>query len=131
MFAVIKTGGKQYRVTADQELTIERLSAEPGDVVQFNDVLMIGDEAGLRVGAPLVAGAGVKAEVLEETRGPKVYTFHKRRRKHSSKRLRGHRQSLTVVKVTEILVSGADGSGVKPALGSAEAQRGQAAAAAE
>ena len=102
MFAVIKTGGKQYRVAAGDEFTVEKLSAEPGDTVEFNDVLMLcGDST--TVGAPTIAGALVKAEIVEQTRGPKVYTFHKRRRKHSSKRLRGHRQHLTLVRVTEIV----------------------------
>ena len=102
MFAVIKTGGKQYKVATGDELTVEKLGGEPGEAVEFTEVLMVGGD-NLTVGAPTVAGAPVKAEVVEQTRGPKVYTFHKRRRKHSSKRLRGHRQHLTTVRVTEIV----------------------------
>ena len=102
MFAVIKTGGKQYRVSAGDEVTVEKLGAEPGETVEFNEVLMLGGDS-VTVGAPTVEGASVKAEVVEQTRGPKVVTFHKRRRKHSSKRMRGHRQHLTTVRVTEIV----------------------------
>ncbi|MBB5516469.1 large subunit ribosomal protein L21 [Rubricella aquisinus] len=102
MFAVIKTGGKQYKVAKDSIVTIEKLVAEAGDTVEFGEVLMIGGET-VTIGAPTVAGAVVKAEVLEQTRGEKVISFKKRRRKHSSQRRRGHRQHLTVVKVTDIV----------------------------
>lgn len=107
MFAVIKTGGKQYRVEKDDEVTIEKLALAPGDAVRFDEVLMISDDSGLSVGAPVVSGAVVEAEVLEQTRGEKVYNFKRRRRKHSSKRLKGHRQDLTVVRVVEIKRDGA------------------------
>lgn len=108
MFAVIKTGGKQYKVAKDDEITIEKLSAEPGEAVRFDEVLMLGKgEGDVTVGQPLITDAAVQGEVLDQIRGEKVYTFHKRRRKHSSKRLKGHRQSLTVVKITDILASGA------------------------
>lgn len=110
MFAVVKTGGKQYRVAADLRLQIERLAGEPGDVVEFDEVLMLGAGEGtedLVVGAPLVEGAVVRAEILEQRRGPKVIAFVKRRRKHSSQRRRGHRQHLTLVRITEILPKGA------------------------
>ncbi len=117
MYAVIKTGGKQYRVAKDDEITIERLAASAGDKVQFNDVLMVGAGADVTVGAPMIADAGVQGEVLEQKRGDKVYSFKKRRRKHSSKRLKGHRQYLTVVKITDILAKGAEKSGVAPAIG--------------
>jgi large subunit ribosomal protein L21 len=103
MFAVIKTGGKQYKVAADDVLTIEKLDAEPGSAVAFDTVLMIGDGDAVTVGAPTVAGAAVKAEVVEQGRGPKVISFKKRRRKHSSQRRKGHRQYLTTVKITEIV----------------------------
>lgn len=106
MFAVIKTGGKQYRVTAGDEFTVEKLVAEAGDTIQFNQVLMLGGDE-TTVGAPLVEGAVVNAEVVEQTRGPKVVSFKKRRRKHGSKRLKGHRQHLTMVRITEILADGA------------------------
>ena len=102
MFAVIKTGGKQYKVAEGDEITVEKLEADAGATVEFGEVLMLGGES-VTVGAPTVAGASVKGEVVEQGRGPKVYTFHKRRRKHSSKRLRGHRQYLTTVRVTEIV----------------------------
>ncbi len=106
MFAVIKTGGKQYRVTAGDEFTVEKLVAEAGETIQFNQVLMLGGDE-TTVGAPLVEGAVVNAEVVEQTRGPKVVSFKKRRRKHGSKRLKGHRQHLTMVRITEILADGA------------------------
>jgi large subunit ribosomal protein L21 len=102
MFAVIKTGGKQYKVAADDELLIEKVEAEPGATITFDEVLMIGDGDSVTVGAPRVAGATVSAEVLEQAKGPKVITFRKRRRKHSSQRRRGHRQKLTRVRVTGI-----------------------------
>src|SRR5690606_34897455 len=91
----------------------EKLNAAAGDKVQFNDILMVGST----LGAPLVAGAAVQAEVLDQVKADKVITYVKRRRKHSSQRTRGHRQQLTLVRVTEILEKGADKSGVKPALG--------------
>ena len=106
MFAVIKTGGKQYRVAAQDVLTIEKLVADAGDVIAFDQVLMVGDAAGTAIGTPTVAGAIVAAEVVEQTRGDKVITFKKRRRKNS-RRKEGHRQDLTVVKITEILTGGA------------------------
>ncbi len=106
MYAVIKTGGKQYRVSAGDEFTVEKLLAEAGETIQFNEVLMLGGDE-IRIGAPLIEGAVVNAEVVEQTRGPKVITFKKRRRKHGSKRLKGHRQHLTMVRITEILADGA------------------------
>ncbi|QIE54753.1 50S ribosomal protein L21 [Pikeienuella piscinae] len=102
MFAVIKTGGKQYKVAANDVLTVERLAAEAGDTVSFDEVLMLGGEDGVTVGAPRVAGAAVSAEVLEQTRGPKLIAFKRRRRKSSSKSRVGHRQNLTVVRITAI-----------------------------
>lgn len=105
MFAVLKTGGKQYRVAPNQILTVEKLPAEAGETVEFSEVLMLGGDE-LRVGAPFVAGASVKAEVLEQLRGEKVISFKKRRRKHSSQRKRGHRQYLTRVRITDILAGG-------------------------
>lgn len=103
MFAVIKTGGKQYKVAADDVLTVEKLDAEPGAAVAFDTVLMIGDGEAFTVGAPTVAGAVVNAEVVEQGRGPKLISFKKRRRKHSSQRRKGHRQYLTTVKITGIV----------------------------
>ncbi len=104
MFAVIKTGGKQYRVAADQTLTVQRLEAQPGEIVTF-PVLILGGEK-MEIGAPMVAGASVAAEVVEHSRGDKVIAFKKRRRKNS-RRSRGHRQEFTVVRFTEILTGGA------------------------
>ena len=120
MFAVMKTGGKQYKVQAGDMLRVEKLSADAGETVQFNDVLMIGGDSPV-VGAPLVSGAAVQAEVVDQIKGDKVINFVKRRRKHSSKRTVGHRQKLTLVKITEILASGADASGVKAATGKGDA----------
>ncbi|MCG7518318.1 50S ribosomal protein L21 [Ruegeria sp. Ofav3-42] len=128
MFAVLKTGGKQYKVQAGDVLRVEKLAADAGETVQFNDVLMLGGDAPV-VGAPFVEGAGVQAEVIEQIKGDKVIKFVKRRRKHSSKRTVGHRQKLTLVKITDILASGADKSGIKAATGSAPA--GEAAPAAK
>jgi large subunit ribosomal protein L21 len=105
MFAVVKTGGKQYRVATGDVVTVEKLAAEAGDMVEFDQVLMLGGDA-VTVGAPLVTGAAVKGEVLEQMRGPKVISFVKRRRKHSSQRRRGHRQYLTRVRITDIIGGG-------------------------
>jgi len=108
MFAVIKTGGKQYRVAVEDLLKVEKLPAEVGSIVQFGEVLVVGGDA-TTIGVPTVAGASVAAEVLEQGRGPKVISFKKRRRKNS-RRKRGHRQELTLVRITEILTDGAQPS---------------------
>jgi large subunit ribosomal protein L21 len=102
MFAVIKTGGKQYRVAADDVVTIEKLDAEAGQTVTFDEVLMVGEGEAVTVGAPTVAGATVTAEVVVQKRGEKTICFKKRRRKHGSARRKGHRQYLTDVKITSI-----------------------------
>ncbi|MDQ0457426.1 large subunit ribosomal protein L21 [Rhizobium paknamense] len=104
MFAVIKTGGKQYRVSANDVLTIEKLEAEAGATIEFTEVLVVGEGADAKFGAPFVAGATVKAEVVEQTRGKKVIAFKKRRRQNS-KRSRGHRQHHTVVRITDIVAA--------------------------
>jgi large subunit ribosomal protein L21 len=101
MYAVIKTGGKQYRVAANDVLEIEKVAGDAGAKVEFNEVLMVGGDAGAKIGAPFIAGAKVTAEVVEQGRGPKVIAFKKRRRKNS-RRKRGHRQELTTVKITHI-----------------------------
>lgn len=106
MFAVIKTGGKQYRVSADDLLQVERLTGEPGEIVQFGDVLAVGEGEDVTIGVPLVEGASVAAEVVEQGRGKKVIAFKKRRRQNS-RRKRGHRQLLTTVRIAEILTGGA------------------------
>lgn len=120
MFAVMKTGGKQYKVQAGDILRVEKLAADAGETVQFNEILMVGGDKTV-VGAPLVAGAAVQAEVVDQIKGDKVINFVKRRRKHSSQRTKGHRQQLTLVRVTEVLASGADATGVKAALGAGSA----------
>jgi large subunit ribosomal protein L21 len=104
MFAVIKTGGKQYRVAEDQLLKIERIKGEPGEIVQLGEVLVLGGDSP-QLGAPTVAGASVAAEVVEQSRGAKVIAFKKRRRKNSRRR-RGHRQEFTLIRITEILTDG-------------------------
>lgn len=129
MFAVMKTGGKQYRVQAGDVLRVEKLAAEAGDKIQFNEVLMVGGDSPL-VGAPLVADAAVQAEVIDQIRGEKVIHFVKRRRKHGSQRTKGHRQYLTLVRVTDILAKGAGASGMKAAIGAGSASLAGTAAAA-
>ena len=117
MFAVLKTGGKQYKVQAGDVLRVEKLAADAGEKIQFNEVLMLGGDSTV-VGAPFVEGAAVQADVIDQIKGEKLIKFVKRRRKHSSKRTVGHRQKLTLVRITDILASGADKSGVKAAIGS-------------
>ncbi len=107
MFAVIKTGGKQYKVAADDVLTVEKLDGDAGAAVTFDEVLMVVDGEAVTVGAPRVEGAQVRAELVEQTKGPKLISFKKRRRKHSSATRKGHRQKLTQVRIVEI-VAGAN-----------------------
>jgi large subunit ribosomal protein L21 len=104
MFAVIKTGGKQYRVAEKDVITIDKVKGAPGDLVEFGEVLILGGD-NVMVGTPTVAGASVAGEVVEQTRGAKVIAFKKRRRKNS-RRKRGHRQELSVIRITEILTDG-------------------------
>ena len=112
-YAIVKTGGKQYKVQAGDVLRVEKLNAAAGDKVQFNEILMVGTT----LGAPLVDGACVQAEVIDQIKADKVITYVKRRRKHSSQRTRGHRQQLTLIRVTDLLESGADKTDVKAAVG--------------
>ncbi len=114
MYAIIKTGGKQYRVAPEDVITVEKLAGEPGDTVVISEVLMVADGDGVQVGAPFVEGASVACELVEQTRGPKIIIFKKKRRKHY-RRKKGHRQDLTVLKVTEILTGGKKPSGKKAA----------------
>lgn len=100
-YAVIRTGGKQYRVTPNSVLKVEKLEAEAGATVTFHDVLAVGSEAGLTLGAPTVPGASVSATVLEQTRGDKIIVFKKKRRQNY-RRKRGHRQHLTVLRIGDI-----------------------------
>ena len=118
MFAVLKTGGKQYKVQAGDVLRVEKLDAVAGEKIQFNDILMVD----ATIGVPFVAGAAVQAEVIDQIKGEKTIHFVKRRRKHSSQRTKGHRQHLTLVRVTEVLAAGGDKSGVKAAVGTAAAR---------
>ena len=104
MFAVIKTGGKQYRVVANEEIIVMTLAGEAGEKITFADVLMLADGDNIQLGAPLVAGAKVIGEIVAQARGPKVIAFKKRRRKNS-KRKRGHRQDLTIVRITGIALN--------------------------
>src|SRR6188472_4755160 len=104
MFAVIKTGGKQYRVAAEDKIRIDGIDRKPGDIVEFGEVLLLGGDSP-QVGAPTIAGAMVAGEVLQHTRGEKVIAFKKRRRKNS-RRKRGYRHDFTVTRITEILTDG-------------------------
>lgn len=106
MFAVIKTGGKQYRVAANDLLKVEKLAGNAGDIVEFTKVLAVGEGDGAEIGAPFVAGAVVTAEVVEQGKAKTVIAFKKRRRQNS-RRTRGHRQLLTTVRIAEILTGGA------------------------
>jgi large subunit ribosomal protein L21 len=119
MFAVLKTGGKQYKVQSGDVLRVEKLAVAAGETIQFNEILMVGST----VGAPLVEGAGVQAEVIDQIKGEKLINFVKRRRKHSSKRTKGHRQQLTLLRITDILETGADATGVKAAVGASLARK--------
>jgi len=122
MFAVLKTGGKQYTVRAGDILRVEKLAAEAGETIQFNDILMVGGDT-TTIGVPFVAGAAVQAEVIAQIKGEKVIHYVKRRRKHSSQRTKGHRQHLTLLRVTDVLATGADATDVKAATGTADARR--------
>ncbi len=109
MFAVIKTGGKQYRVTADDVLKVERVAGETGDIIEFTEVMMVGEGASATIGKPTVDGAMVTAEVVDQGRGRKIIAFKKRRRQNSRRTI-GHRQHFTTVKIAEILTDGAKAS---------------------
>jgi large subunit ribosomal protein L21 len=107
MFAVIRTGGKQYKVAKDDVISVEKLSAEAGATIEFSEVLMIGEGAEIASGTPLLDGASVGATVVEQTRAPKIIVFKKKRR-HNYRRKKGHRQQQTVLRITDI--RGASGS---------------------
>lgn len=121
MFAVIKTGGKQYTVAADDLLKIEKVSIEAGETITFDEVLMVGSDAETTIGAPMIEGASVVAEVVEQGRNRKIIIFKKRRRQNSRRR-NGHRQAFTTVKITDILTGGA-----KPAEKAAAPKKAEAA----
>ena len=113
MFAVIKAGGKQYRVVAEDVIRIDRVAGEPGEVIEFGEVLLLGGDKP-SVGVPTVTGATVAGEVLQHTRGDKVIAFKKRRRKNS-RRKRGFRHDFSVIRITEILTDGAKPAKTPPA----------------
>ena len=112
MFAVIKAGGKQYRVAAEDVIRIDRVNGEPGEIVEFGEVLVLGGDTP-QLGMPTIAGAMVAGEVLQHTRGDKVIAFKKRRRKNS-RRKRGYRHEFSVIRITEILTDGAKPSKTPP-----------------
>ena len=104
MYAVVKTGGKQYRVSKDDTILVEKLEAQEGDTVTLSEVIMLGDGDKITVGKPQVVDAAVEAKVVSQTRGPKIIIFRRKRRKNH-RRTQGHKQDLTLLKVTDILTS--------------------------
>ena len=127
MYAVIKTGGKQYRVAANDKITIEKLDGAAGDQITFDNVLMVGNGGSVEIGAPFVAGASVVGEIAAQEKADTVYIFKKRRRKHYRRR-NGHRQLLTSVTITDILTGGAKPAAKAKAEKKAEAKAAPAAA---
>jgi large subunit ribosomal protein L21 len=121
MFAVIKAGGKQYRVAPEDVIRIDRVGGEPGEVVEFGEVLLLGGDSP-QLGAPTVAGATVAGEVLRHDRGDKVIAFKKRRRQNS-RRKRGYRHEFSLIRITEILTEGAKPSKTPPARPKREAKK--------
>jgi len=119
MYAVVKTGGKQYRVAKDDVIIVEKLSANAGTAVELDEVLILDNGKQTFIGTPLVDGARVAATVLDQTRGEKIIVFKKKRRK-DYKRKKGHRQDLTVLRITEILASGQKASAAKVAASKSE-----------
>ena len=114
MYALVKTGGKQYRVSKDDIILVERLSAEEGEQIILNDIVMLGDGDAVTIGTPRIEGAGVSATVMRQTRGPKIIIFrHKRRKNH--RRTQGHRQDLTLLKINEIAEDAKSLKTTKPA----------------
>ena len=105
MFAILKTGGKQYKVAKEEKLLIEKIDGNIGDEVVFNNIIMINDSGKSEIGSPMVKDAAVVAEVVKQTRGPKITIIYKRRRKNS-RRKQGHKQDLTLVKIKDIATSG-------------------------
>jgi large subunit ribosomal protein L21 len=113
MFAVIRTGGKQYRVAPNDVIKVEKIAGEPGDIVELAEVILLGGEGGPKTGSPTIAGALVAAEVISQGRGDKVVVFKKKRRKNY-RRKKGHRQLLTALRITEILTDGKKPSKAAP-----------------
>ena len=114
MYALVKTGGKQYRVSKDDTILVERLSAEEGEQIILNDIVMLGDGDTVTIGTPRVEGAGVSATVIRQTRGPKIIIFRRKRRKNH-RRTQGHRQDLTLLKINEIAEDAKSLKKIKPA----------------
>ena len=114
MYALVKTGGKQYRVSKDDTILVERLSAEEGEQIILNDIVMLGDGDKVTIGTPLVDGAGVSATVVRQTRGPKIIIFRRKRRKNH-RRTQGHRQDLTLLKIVDIAEDAKNLKTAKPA----------------
>jgi len=121
MYAVVKTGGKQYRVTKDDTILVEKLDADEGQTVTLSDVMLLGDGDKVTVGTPVVADASVEAQVVSQTRGPKIIIFRRKRRKNH-RRTQGHRQDLTLLKITDINRSGKKAAPAKKAAAKAEAK---------
>ena len=119
MYAVVKTGGKQYRVTKDDTILVEKLDADEGQTVTLSDVMLLGDDDKVTVGTPVVANASVEAQVVSQTRGPKIIIFRRKRRKNH-RRTQGHRQDLTLLKITDINTSGKKAAPAKKAAAKAE-----------
>ena len=131
MYAVVKTGGKQYRVAKDDKILVERLEGEAGSSIQLDNVMMVVDGDKVTVGTPQVAGASVAAEVVEQTRGPKIIIFRRKRRKNH-RRTQGHRQDLTLLKITGISADGKKPAAAKKAAApKAEAEKAAPKAAAK
>src|SRR6056300_1790061 len=123
MYALVKTGGKQYRVSKDDTILVERLSAEEGEQIILNDIVMLGDGDKVTIGTPLVDGAGVSATVVRQTRGPKIIIFRRKRRKNH-RRTQGHRQDLTLLKISGIHPDGAPKQAAKKAVKAADPAAG-------
>lgn len=113
MFAVIRTGGKQYRVAPNDIIEIEKIAGKPGDIVELSEVILLGGDGGPKTGSPTIAGALVAAEVIEQRRADKIVVFKKKRRKNY-RRTKGHRQALTALRITEILTDGKKPSKAAP-----------------
>ena len=125
MFAVIRTGGKQYRVAPNDIIEVEKIAGKPGDIVELVEVILLGGDGGPKTGSPTIAGAMVAAEVLAQTRGDKIVVFKKKRRKNY-RRKKGHRQALTALRITEILTDGKKPSKAAPKPEAKKAEKSQA-----
>ena len=130
MYALVKTGGKQYRVSKDDTILVERLRAEEGEQIILNDIVLLGDGDKVTIGTPLVDGAGVSATVVRQTRGPKIIIFRRKRRKNH-RRTQGHRQDLTLLKINDIAEDAKSLKTAKPAAKAAPKKAAPKAAAAK